>query len=187
MKLVDGKPTTKYSALNWSMVKPIFDKYTICHEFPRRQVPVETMRELHACLNTFTEALGGTFGSNGSRNLFYIAPILIHVTRQVERVEILVEENINGKRVHANGRFEFVICCGAKRVCIVEAKKTDSVYGIATNYTEWIFIKRENEQILREYSSLTLNNREVPTLESLQTIAEIFHAMLVDNQQRKPS
>jgi hypothetical protein len=36
---------------------------------------------------------------------------------------LVVQEDIDGHQVEANGHFEFVICRGDKRVGIVEAKK----------------------------------------------------------------
>ena len=135
--------------------------------------------------------------------MFFIAPILIHVSCLVQKVQILVEENVVGKRVHANGRFEFVLRCGTKRVGIVEAKKDDmdqgmaqslvgcealadveqldSVFGIVTNYTDWIFFKRENDRILRNRATILLPLAQLPTSDSLQRIAEIIHAMLVND------
>ncbi len=158
------------------------------------------MNTLYACMKLFTKALGGTIGSNESKLLFFIAPILIHVACLVENVQILVEENVVGKRVHAHGRFEFVLRCGAKRICIVEAKKEDmdqgmaqnlvgcealadveqldTVYGIVTNYKEWIFFKRENDRILRDHATILLLHDELPTPGSLQDIAERVLAML---------
>ncbi|KAF0690965.1 Aste57867_17720 [Aphanomyces stellatus] len=203
MKLVDGVSSTAYSALSWLAIQPVFGKYTVQSIFPRREIESEDMNALYACMKLFTKALGGTIESNESKLLFFIAPILIHVSCLVENVQILVEENVVGKRVHANGRFEFVLRCGAKRICIVEAKKDDmdqgmahnlvgcealadveqldTVYGIVTNYKEWIFFKRENEQILRGHTTIRLLHTELPTLESLQDIAETIHAMLVNN------
>jgi len=203
MKLVDGVSSTAYSALSWPVIQPVFGKYTIQYKFPRKEIKSEDMNALYASMKFFTKALGGTIESNESKLLFFIAPILVHVSCLVQDVQILVEENVVGKRVHANGRFEFVLCYGAKRVCIVEAKKDDmeqgmaqnlvgcevladveqldTVYSIVTNYKEWIFFKHENDQILRDHATILLLHAELQTLESLQNIAEAIHAMLVDD------
>ncbi|OQS02424.1 Crinkler (CRN) family protein [Thraustotheca clavata] len=115
-------------------------------------------------------------------------------------IQILVEEIVNGKRVHAKGQFQFVLQCGMKRNCVVEAKyydmnrgvaqilvgcevladveDLDTAYGIVTTYTDWMYFKRENDKILRCRATLDLDKDDVPTLQSLQTIAEIIHTML---------
>ncbi|CAK4652137.1 unnamed protein product [Aphanomyces euteiches] len=202
-KIKNCVSSTAYSSLSWAMVEPVFGKYTIAYEFPKKKIDSEDMNALYESMKLCTKAFGGTIGSNESKLLFFIAPILIHVSCLVENVQILVEENVIGKRVHANGRFEFVLRCGAKRVCIVEAKKDDmdqgmaqnlvgcealadveqldAVFGIVTNYTDWFFFKRENDRILRNRATILLPLAELPTLDSLQRIAETIHAMLVND------
>jgi hypothetical protein len=85
-------------------------------------------------------------------------------------VQIEVEEDLDGDFLKAQCHFEFVLCRGDKRVCIVEAKKDDmrqgmaqdllgcevaaeidhldSVYGIVTNYLQWNFLPSLDEKIV---------------------------------------
>jgi hypothetical protein len=89
-----------------------------------------------------------------------------------------------------------------KVVCIVEAKhydfqqgiaqdlvgmevasdvdNLDVVYGIVTNYAEWIFLKNHNDKVEMDEDVL---KREIgtPTLESLKRIAGKIYALLSDD------
>eukprot|EP00158_Paraphelidium_tribonemae_P000322 Partr_v1_DN21379_c0_g1_i1_m5009 len=91
------------------------------------------------------------------------APVIMCVVSVFDDVVVHVERDLNGKRVNANGHFEFILTRGKKRICIVEAKKEDFdqgmvqnllgceiaadldessvVYGIVTNFFGWIFVK----------------------------------------------
>ncbi|CAG8467282.1 437_t:CDS:1, partial [Ambispora leptoticha] len=44
-----------------------------------------------------------------AKQLHFIAPILILVCCKLDNVEILVEEDMDGKNVHINGKFEFML------------------------------------------------------------------------------
>lgn len=114
-------------------------------------------------------------------------------------IQILTEEDVHGNRVHAHGRFEFVLKRGNKRIFIVEAKKDDLlqgktqsligceslsdlenldvVYGIATNYTEWCFLKNEANQITEEIMTISFVDNK-PTKESLHVIANKIISIL---------
>ncbi|CAK4178148.1 unnamed protein product, partial [Aphanomyces euteiches] len=83
-------------------------------------------------------------------------------------VRILVEEDVAGKNVLLNGRFEFVLKRGKKRISLVEAKREDMLqglvqnvtglealadvenlsvtYGIVTNFLEWTFLISEDTE-----------------------------------------
>jgi galactitol-specific phosphotransferase system IIC component len=89
-----------------------------------------------------------------------------------------------------------------KRICIVEAKKDrmeqemvqdligmevvsdldglDCVYGIVTNYVEWIFLKSHNDKIEKDVDTLQFE-LGVATVESLKRIAGKIYAMLSDD------
>jgi hypothetical protein len=111
------------------------------------------------------KAFGTIVTGKEAKRLHFLAPIFVCVCSLLGGdVQILAEETIEGKRVHADGSFEFVIRCGNKRICIVEAKKDNLrqgmaqnligcetladvdglniVYGIFTNYKKWYFIRR---------------------------------------------
>jgi hypothetical protein len=114
-------------------------------------------------------------------------------------VQILADVNIHGNRVHAHCHFEFVLKRGDKRVCIVEAKKDDiergkaqcllgcesladsdnleTVYGISTNYLEWLFLKNDSDNVTEELLTVQLESNE-PTKASLRVIANKICSIL---------
>jgi hypothetical protein len=119
-----------------------------------------------------------------------------------DSMKIVVEEDLNGVNVKANGHFEFMLKRNNKRLCIVEAKKDDmdqgmaqnlvgmevasdldnlnTVYGLVTNYIEWMFLKSQNDKIEKHLDSLTFDEFEVATVESLKRIAGKIYALLSD-------
>lgn len=118
-------------------------------------------------------------------------------------MKIVVEEDLNGFNVKANGHFEFMLKRNNKRICIVEAKKDDmeqgmvqnlvgmevasdldglnTVYGLVTNYIEWMFLKSQNDKIEKHLDSLTFDEFEVATVESLKRIAGKIYALLSED------
>jgi hypothetical protein len=138
------------------------------------------------CFGSITEG-------HEAKRVHFIAPVIIIVCSSFNGdIQILAEEDIDGNRVHAHGHFEFVLKRGDKRVCIVEAKKDDilqgktqslvgceslsdvenleTVYGIATNYLEWCFLKNDPEHVTEEILTVQLENNK-PTKDSLRKIA----------------
>ena len=101
---------------------------------------------------------------------------------------------MRGERIKTNGKFEFVLCRGGKRlgVCIAEAKTGDvyqgraqallgcetlcdienlsSVHCVITDFIAWHFIKSTDYGIEIEETNLVLV-RGVPTRDSLLQIA----------------
>ena len=55
----------------------------------------------------------------------------------------------------------------------------DTIYGIVTNYVEWIFLKSQNDKIETNIDTLTFE-QEGPTVESLKRIAGKIYALLSD-------
>jgi hypothetical protein len=133
------------------------------------------------------------------KRLLFIAPILVHVCGVLNDIEILCEEVIEGRHIEVNGRFEFVLKRGGKRVCILEAKKDDmdqglvqnllgmealadienahTVYGIVSNYLEWMFITSLDSEIKMELTTLAFANG-IPAEASLADIAGKILSML---------
>ncbi len=96
--------------------------------------------------------------------MHFIAPILVCVCYLRDNVQILAEETVQGKSIHADGSFDFVIRRGKTRICIVEAKRdylrqgvTQTLigceavadveglavfYGIVTNYKQCYFFSK---------------------------------------------
>ena len=118
---------------------------------------------------------------------------------------MVVDKDLKGNLVKANGHFEFMIKFGDNTVCIVEAKKDDMeqglaqalvgcevaadvggqdcVYGIVTNYTQWIFLRSLNDKVEREECSLDVRSNDGPVPESLQNIAEKIYGMLSSGKE----
>jgi hypothetical protein len=116
------------------------------------------------------------------KRLLYIAPILIAVCSffddKGDPVTIFTEEDVDGLQVPVNGHFEFVLRKGARRVCIVEAKKddleqgmaqdllgleavaevdgVDEVCGIVFTYLDWVFFRSTNVGVEKELMTLQL-------------------------------
>jgi hypothetical protein len=198
------KESSAYSSLNWSLISPIYEH--IMHQYTQtvKEVPQENMELLHNYLVTLTRRLSSVTTGKLSQRLHFIAPILVFVSDLFgpeDSIQIVVEEDLNGVNVKANGHFEFMLKRKNKRICIVEAKKDDmeqgmvqdlvgmevasdldgldTVYGIVTNYVEWIFLKSQNDKIEKDMDTLTFE-LEVATLESLKRIAGKIYALLSD-------
>ncbi|KAI8904876.1 hypothetical protein EDD86DRAFT_278042 [Gorgonomyces haynaldii] len=121
-------------------------------------------------------------------------------TRLLPDVTVNVGAELNGKRVDAHGHFEFILTRGSKRVCIVEAKQeqfhqgmaqdllgcevaadldnSSEVYGIVTNFTQWIFLKSQDERILADERSVIGFDRDRPKEEDLREVVGKLHSLL---------
>eukprot|EP00733_Pompholyxophrys_punicea_P001719 Pompholyxophrys_punicea_v1_NODE_973_length_1080_cov_39.847805.p1 type:complete len:195 gc:universal NODE_973_length_1080_cov_39.847805:406-990(+) len=128
---------------------------------------------LHQYLKLASNCFGKISEGHEARRVHFICPILIAVCSCLPDAEILTEEDVDGLRVRAHGHFEFVLQVKSKRICIVEAKmekmqqaKAQSllgcevladveelhcVYGIATNYLEWNFLKSCDDSLEEEF------------------------------------
>jgi len=199
------KGSSAYSSLNWSLISPVYDH--IMHEYSQtvKEVPQETMDLLHNYIVTLTRRLSSVTTGKESQRLHFIAPILVYVSDLFgpeDSIQIVIEEDLNGVNVKANGHFEFMLKRKNKRICIVEAKKDDmeqgmvqdlvgmevasdlndldTVYGIVTNYVEWMFLKSQNDKIERDVDTLNFE-KQVATVESLKRIAGKIYALLSDD------
>ena len=190
--------STAYSNVTWKQVESVFNP--LKDPLPRRDIDDAPLNFLAQYLSITTKCLGGIINGNEAQRLHFIAPILICVCNLFNGdVDIVVEENLVGNFVKAHGHFEFMLRRGRKAVCIVEAKKDDIkqgmaqdlvgcevaaeiggldiVYGIVTNYVQWIFLRSLNDKVKLEECSLRLTPNG-PERESLKEIAEKIYAML---------
>jgi hypothetical protein len=197
------KESAAYSSVTWKLISPIFkiEEYSQ----PMKQVPFETIEYIQNYLAKAHKSLGGLAQANDSKKLHFIAPILICVVYLFgpnDPVEMGIEEDLTGVNVKANVHFEFMLKRKDKIVCIVEAKHydlqqgmaqdlvgmevasdvdgLDVVYGIVTNYAEWIFLKNHNDKVEKDEDVLHRENG-IPTLESLKRIAGKIYALLSDD------
>jgi hypothetical protein len=197
----DGQMSIGYSRVNWTQVKDYFPLVVgNIGTASGSGLPLPLLNALHQYLSYATICFGSISEGHEAKRVHFIAPIIIIVCSFFEgNIQILAEEEVEGIRVHAHGRFEFVLKKGNKRVCIVEAKKDDLLqgktqslvgceslcdvddvpvtYGIATNYLEWIFLKNEADKITEEVLTVSLVDGR-PTIESLEAIANKIIAIL---------
>ena len=189
--------STSYSAIKWSYVSEVFKGGSYTQDGV--EFPDANFTHLTNYLSMVNHCFKDLNGKEAKR-LYYISPIIVAVCSAFNgEVSISVEEDIVGKRVQANGRFEMVLQRGNKRVCIVEAKRDDMeqgmsqclvgcevaadldnldvVYGIVTNYEAWRLTRSGNENIRTEEITLTLHNR-VPNEASLRELCGKIYGML---------
>ncbi|OAJ40084.1 hypothetical protein BDEG_23861 [Batrachochytrium dendrobatidis JEL423] len=187
-----------YSSVTWKLISSIYNIEE--YSQPVKEVPLETIEYIQNYLAKAHKSLSGLAQGNDSKRFHFISPILICVVFLFgpnDPVEIVIEEDLTGVNVKANGHFEFML----KRICIVQAKKDDmeqgmaqdlvgmevasdlngldTVYGIVRNYAEWIFLKNHNNRV--EKNDVLQREHEIPTVESLKRIAGKIYALLSDD------
>ena len=188
------------SDITWDEVKKVFEKFKRTYTENCKEVPHEILNTLYLIFRLFGAASGFVFDGKEPHRLYFIYPILACVCSLLDDVKILFEENVNGQRIHVNGRFEFVIERGRKKIGIVEANYSDfrqgqaqallgcealsdvegldEVYGIVTNYLTWCFYRSKNSVIEVDVCSLQITDGYLPTEESLLQVAGKIYNML---------
>jgi hypothetical protein len=181
------------------------DALPVIHEYSQtvKEVPQETMELLHNYIVTLTRRLSSFIKQ--SQRLHFIAPILVYVSELFgpqDTIQIVINEDLNRVNVKANGHFEFMLKRKNNRICIVQAKKDDmeqgmgqdlvgmeiasdlngldTVYGIVTNYVEWMFLISQNDKIERDLDTLNFE-KQVATVDSLKRIAGKIYALLSED------
>ena len=196
---------TTYSYVAWPQVSGIFnsidgnlEEVIELSEF----LPDASLGRLMCTLSDYTEAFGRAQCGNEAKRQHFIIPILVAVVRNVVGVKISVEENVNGKYLHCHGHFEFVISKGNKRICIVEAKEEQfskgrsqamlgvealaetqelhEVFGIVTNYVEWVFFKSMDDKVTEYTQGIAMDHNGFPKVDSIREIASIILSILQD-------
>ncbi len=199
----DGE-SVGYSYVKWSEVASVLERCLKPYSQDVKEVPEKEIDSLHEYLSGLHKTLGRISGGKEAKRLCYIFPIIQCVCLLFDgEVMILVEEDVNGIRLNVNGRFEYVLQRGGKRVCIVEAKKDDMdqgnaqnllgceavadveglscVYGISTTYTQWSFFRSLDDTIQEEECSLEMESG-LPTKQSLAKIAGKIYSMLAEDE-----
>lgn len=180
-------------------LQPVYEPITEEYKLQAINVEAETIDNLYDYLTKASTVFGTVSSiSEGTEamRLHFIAPVLVHVCNLLEgQTNILVETVIDGKRVKVNSMFEFILQRKKKRICIVEAKRDDMaqglaqnllgleavadtedldcVYGIVTNYFQWMFIKSLDNRVEKCGASLEEGSKE-----SLAKICGFILAML---------
>ena len=199
----NGEFSTPYSSVKYNEVKGVFDPITQRFTQDVKEIPAEDFELLVRMLGLANTTIGEIITGKESKRLYFIAHILMVVCSLFKGdVQIKVEEDLVGKNVNANGRFEFMLQRGDKRVCIVEAKKEDmeqglaqnligcevasdlddlrTVYGIVTTFIQWTFLKSCDDRIERDDTTLLVREGVVDSA-SLMEIAGKIYAMLSDD------
>ncbi|KAL3806439.1 hypothetical protein ACHAXA_007048 [Cyclostephanos tholiformis] len=192
--------STAYSYVTWSQVESVFAPLNYVQA--KRAMDDTQLDFLEKYLSFTTKCFGAITTGKEAKRLHFIAPILVCVCFLLKGdVKIVAEEDLVGNFVKAHGHFEFMLIRGTKAVCIVEAKKDDIeqglaqdligcevaaelggldvVYGIVTNYIQWIFFCSRNDKVEIDESSLRLSPNG-PERESLKEVAEKIYSMLAD-------
>jgi hypothetical protein len=197
----DGSSSTGYSYATWAQVGDIFkveDKSFLISS----QLDPDNLDRLFSFLKLAHKCFWHITSGKEAKRVHFIMPILIIVCAQVGEVEIMCEEDVNGEYLHAHGHFEVVLQRHNKRVCILEAKKDDLeqgtaqnllgcevlseveclpvVYGIVTNYLEWLFLRSSDDSIERELVTLNFEEGNIPTIRSVQVVANKICTLLSD-------
>ena len=172
----------------------------INYEQPGKEIPAATLDLLYSQLLKIGSVFGSVSSGKEAKRLQFISPILLEVCALFGgEVKITVEEDLAGVNIHTNGHFEYVLELNGRKVCIVEAKKTDmekgmaqallgdetiadlcnasEIYAIVTNFREWYFLKNTDDAIYRDVYTLLVQH-EVPKKESVNTIANKIYGML---------
>jgi hypothetical protein len=191
--------STGYSYVSWNEVELILSSTP--YKQKSKEINKQHLDVTYAYLLQVTKAFGTIVTGKEAKRMHFLAPIFVCVCSLLGDVQILAEETIEGKRVHADGSFEFVIRRGKKRICIVEAKRDNLrqgmaqnligcealadveglniVYGIVTNYKQWYFFRSLDSRIERDESTIHTSH-DIPTRESVKDIAGRIYAMLLE-------
>ena len=195
--------SASYSSVKYTEVQEVFEPITHAYTQDIKTIPDEDFDLLVRMLGLANTTIGEIITGKEAKRLYFIAHILMVVCNLFKGdVRIKVEEDLVGKNVKANGRFEFMLERGRKRVCIVEAKKEDMeqglaqnligcevasdvddlriVYGIVTTFISWTFLKSCDDKIYRDDDTLDFHEGTAEPA-SLKKIAGKIFAMLSDD------
>ncbi|CAK4158698.1 unnamed protein product [Aphanomyces euteiches] len=200
-----NKKQKKSSSIKWELVAPLFFSVMSAYEQQEKAIPREILQELQDYSARAFTCFELSSCSEATLNIF-IAPVLVQVCALFNGdIKIFAEETLKGKYVKANGRFEFVLKRGLKSIFIVEAKKEDFdqgaaqelvgaevaaelgsldvVYGIVTNFKEWVFYKSSNTKIEKDTSLIQRILQMIPA-ESLGSLQESLQALWATTQEQ---
>ena len=195
--------TTSLSSVKYEEVKSVFDPIMQSYIQDIKALPAEKLESLSQFLAMTDTCISDIVVGDETQRLYFIFPILVVVCSLFDgEVKIIVEKDLDGKNAKANGRFEFILQRGNKRVCIVQAKKDDmeqgrahcligcevasdlynlrTVYGIVTTFELWTFYRSCDDKIERNSLNLGVEGGVVNTA-SLMKIAGKIYAMLSDD------
>jgi hypothetical protein len=194
-----GVASNPFSVITWDDVGGIFEKYMEVLSLPDARIPDDDLDVLYNCVVSVVKCFGFPSVGNEAKRFYFIALILVCVCILLKDALIEVEENIRGTRIKTNGKFEFVLYRGGKRICITQAKTGDTmqgraqallgcetlsdIQGLSTVYCviadslRWDFLCSKDD-IIEIYSTSLEFKRGVPTRQSLGKIAGKLYSLL---------
>ena len=205
-KITNKDGSTPFSSITWPIVEDALGPVYVQYDQDVRPIPAVHFDVLFGWLSTIFKCFGAKWTGPGSNNeakrVHLIAPIIWVVVSILDGVTVKVERTIRGRRIKANGKFEFMLERQNKRICIVEAKKMDieqgiaqdlvgcevvadlddshEVYGIVTTFEKWIFLKCLDDRILfDESANLSFESNGDPHRDQLLKVVGKIHALLM--------
>jgi hypothetical protein len=165
-----------------------------------REIPANVLDLLFAQLLKIGVVFGSVSSGKEETRLQFISPVLYEVCALFDgRAKISVQKELKGVNINTSGRFEYVLEVDGRRVCVVQAKKSDMERGMAqallgaeivaelddvsevcaivTNYRQWYFLKNMGDAIYRDVCTLDME-ADVPTKASVRKIAAKIYAIL---------
>ncbi|KAI5808645.1 hypothetical protein DFH27DRAFT_540495 [Peziza echinospora] len=193
-----------YTGTSWLEVSPIFDQIRRPYLQEVKMIPEEDYKVLSKMLSWIVKCYHSSLfdgKDNEAKRIHLIAPVLWAVVQLLPDVTVNVKQDLSGKRIHAHSHFEFILTRGHKRLCIVEAKEekfrqglaqnlvgcevaadlddAHEVYGIVTNFVQWIFLKSLDEEILcDEFNVLTFDGEGTPVRDQLMQVVGKIYSLL---------
>ncbi|TPX40749.1 hypothetical protein SeMB42_g05888 [Synchytrium endobioticum] len=165
----------------WNDIEGVYNPLLKALKSKAEPIADASLDLVHVYLQLAHKCFGPLVTGMEAQRLHLIAPILVAVCNHFNGdVKILVEETMDGIDIQVKGRFEFILQRNNVRVCIVEAKRDDmgqglaqdllgceavankegmsAVYGLVTNYMEWIHVKNQDDGILLHETTLEIDN-----------------------------
>ena len=205
------KTTIGFSYMRWGEVEGVYNPLFKDVIIKPKDVPEQYVNSLFEHLRCVTRALGGLYSDgNEAKRLYFIGAVLFYLVAILDhldtssQINVLVEQILKGKNIHVEGKFEFILERGNKKICVVQAKKEDfdqgmtqdllgcdavadteslsTVYGIVTNFIEWRFFRSLDDRIERDMSTLGLGGEDYvsPTKDGLKKILGKICSLLCD-------
>jgi hypothetical protein len=118
--------STPFSSITWPIVEDTLRPVYVKYKQDAKPIPADKLDLLVEWLSTIYKCFGaqltGSSSNNEAKRVHLIAPIIWVVVSILDGVTVDVERTIRGRRIKANGQFEFMLKRQNKRICIVVAK-----------------------------------------------------------------
>eukprot|EP00731_Ephydatia_muelleri_P004562 Em0002g738a len=164
--------TCGFSYVSWSDVHPIFGHFREL-EFNKQDLPNGIKDQLLGVIKVYDD-LTKSSSKTESQVFVFINAVLCYLCKDLKNDLVFTYEgDVSGSYVIADGIFELIMSDrkNGSKICLAEAKKDNmdqgeaqclvgceavsdseakvNVYGIVSNYIEWIFLASKNDGIYR--------------------------------------